>query len=81
MPEEVEVVAIASPTEGNTKKLADKYDISRVFTDYKQMLTENDIEMVSEVELAIYQETEIQLKSAYGLKDRGRQHCNQFSHS
>ena len=36
---------------------------------------------ISEAELAIHQETEIQLKSAYGLMDRGRQHCNQFSHS
>jgi predicted dehydrogenase len=47
MPEEAEVVAIASPTEGNAKKLADKYGISRVFTDYRQMLAEEDIEMVT----------------------------------
>ncbi len=47
MPEEAEVVAIASPTEGNAKKLADRYGISRVFTDYRQMLAEKDIEMVT----------------------------------
>ena len=47
MPEEAEVVAIASPTKGNAKKLADRYGINRVFTDYKQMLAEKDIEMVT----------------------------------
>ena len=47
MPEEAEVVAIASPTEGNAKKLADRYGIDRVFTDYRQMLAEKDIEMVT----------------------------------
>jgi hypothetical protein len=36
---------------------------------------------ISEAELAIHQETEIQLKPAYGLMDRDRQHCIQFSHS
>jgi len=47
MPDEAEVVAVASPTPGNAKKLADKYGIARVFTDYKKMLTEKDIEMVT----------------------------------
>ena len=47
MPDEAEVVAVASPTPGNAKRLADKYGIARVFTDYKQMLAEKDIEMVT----------------------------------
>ncbi|MFH1881462.1 MAG: Gfo/Idh/MocA family oxidoreductase, partial [Planctomycetota bacterium] len=47
MPDEAEVVAVASPTPGNAKKLADKYGIARVFTDYKQRLAEKDIEMVT----------------------------------
>jgi myo-inositol 2-dehydrogenase / D-chiro-inositol 1-dehydrogenase len=46
-PEEAEVVAVASPTEGNAAALARKYDIPRVFTDYKAMLRERDIEMVT----------------------------------
>ncbi len=47
MPEEAEVVAVASPTPGNAEKLAKKYNIPRVFTDYKQLLAEKDIEMVT----------------------------------
>jgi predicted dehydrogenase len=47
MPEEAEVVAVASPTPGNAAKLARKYGIPRVFTDYQEMLKEPDIEMVT----------------------------------
>ena len=47
MPDEAEVVAVASPTPGNAKKLAKKYGIPRFFTDYKKMLAEDDIEMVT----------------------------------
>ena len=47
MPDEAEVVAVASPTPGHAEKLAKKYDIPRIFTDYKQMLAEDDIEMVT----------------------------------
>ena len=47
MPEEAEVVAIASPTPGNAEKLARKYGIPRVFLDYREMLKEPDIEMVT----------------------------------
>jgi len=47
MPHEAVVVAVASPTPGNAEKLAKKYDIPRVFTDYKHMLAEGDIEMVT----------------------------------
>jgi len=45
--DEVELVAIASPTPGNAAKLAEQYNIPRVFTDYKEMLAEEDIEMVT----------------------------------
>jgi len=47
MPDEAEVIAVASPTPGNAEKLAKKYGIPRVFTDYKRMLAEDDIEMVT----------------------------------
>jgi myo-inositol 2-dehydrogenase/D-chiro-inositol 1-dehydrogenase len=47
MSDEAEVVAVASPTPGNAQMLADKYGIARVFTDYKKMLAEKDIEMVT----------------------------------
>jgi len=47
MPDEAEVVAVASPTPGNAAKLAEHYGIPRAFTDYKQMLAEGDIEMVT----------------------------------
>ncbi len=47
MPEEAEVVAVASPTAGNAARLARQYNIPRVFTDYREMLKEDDIEMVT----------------------------------
>src|ERR1700737_3308284 len=46
MPQEAEVVAIASPTPGNAAALAKRFGIPRVFTDYREMLKERDIEMV-----------------------------------
>jgi len=46
-PHEAEVVAVASPTPGNAAALAKKYEIPRVFTDYREMLREKDIEMVT----------------------------------
>jgi predicted dehydrogenase len=47
MPEEAEVVAVASPTPGNAARLAKKYSIPRVFLDYREMLKEPEIEMVT----------------------------------
>ena len=47
LPDEAEVVAVASPTPGNAEKLAKRYEIERVFTDYRKMLAEKDIEMVT----------------------------------
>jgi len=46
-PEEAEVVAVASPTPGNATTMAARYGIPRVFTDYREMLREPDIEMVT----------------------------------
>ena len=43
MPDEAEVVAVASPTPGHAKALAERYNIPRVFTDYRQMLEEDDL--------------------------------------
>ncbi len=47
MPEEAEVVAVASPTPGHPEELARRYGIPRVFRDYREMLMEKDIEMVT----------------------------------
>jgi myo-inositol 2-dehydrogenase/D-chiro-inositol 1-dehydrogenase len=47
MPDEAEVVAVASPTPGHPEALAQKYGIPRVFHDYRKMLEERDIEMVT----------------------------------
>ncbi len=47
MPEEAEVVAVASPSEGHAVELAERYGIPRVFRDYREMLKEPDIEMVT----------------------------------
>ena len=44
MPEEAEVVAVASPTPGHPEALARRYGIARVFHDYRAMLKEPDIE-------------------------------------
>jgi myo-inositol 2-dehydrogenase / D-chiro-inositol 1-dehydrogenase len=47
MPDEAEVVAVASPTPGNAERLARKHGIPRWFTDYRAMLAEPDLEMVT----------------------------------
>jgi myo-inositol 2-dehydrogenase/D-chiro-inositol 1-dehydrogenase len=47
MPEEAEVVAVASPTAGHAEALAKKYGIPRVFVDYREMLEQRDIELVT----------------------------------
>jgi myo-inositol 2-dehydrogenase/D-chiro-inositol 1-dehydrogenase len=46
-PAEAEVVAVASPTPGNAAALAKRYGIPRIFTDYRHMLREKDIGMVT----------------------------------
>ncbi len=47
VPDAAEVVAVASPTPGHAAELAKRYDMPRAFTDYKEMLAEDDIEMVT----------------------------------
>ena len=47
MPDEAEVVAVASPTPGNAERFARRHALPRFFTDYRQMLAEPDIEMVT----------------------------------
>jgi predicted dehydrogenase len=47
MPEEAEVVAVASPTPGNAAELAKRYGIPKVFLDYREMLQDPEIEMIT----------------------------------
>ncbi|HEX7198819.1 MAG TPA: Gfo/Idh/MocA family oxidoreductase, partial [Dongiaceae bacterium] len=47
MPEAAEVVAVASPTPGNARALADRYGIARSLLDYREMLRDPEIEMVT----------------------------------
>ncbi len=47
LPEEAEVVAVASPTPGHPEALAERYNIASVFHDYQEMLKDHDIEMVT----------------------------------
>lgn len=47
MPEEAEVIAVASPTPGNAARLAQKYNLPHVYTDYREMLKNPEIEMVT----------------------------------
>src|SRR5215467_5185446 len=47
MPEAAELVAVASPTPGNAAAFAKKFGIQRAFTDYREMLKESDIEMIT----------------------------------
>ena len=44
---EAEVVALASPTPGNAERMAHKYGIPNVYTDYRAMLAQDDIEMIT----------------------------------
>jgi predicted dehydrogenase len=47
VPDAAEVAAVASPTPGHAAALAARYGIPRVFTDYREMLAEPDIEMIT----------------------------------
>jgi myo-inositol 2-dehydrogenase / D-chiro-inositol 1-dehydrogenase len=46
-PYEAEAVAVASPTPGHAAAFGKRFGIPRVFTDYREMLNERDIEMVN----------------------------------
>jgi predicted dehydrogenase len=45
--EEAEVVGAASPAPGHPEELAGRYHIPRVFHDYREMLKEKDVELVT----------------------------------
>jgi len=47
LPDEAEVIAVASPTAGNAAKLAKKHGIPNVYTDYREMLKNPEIEMIT----------------------------------
>ncbi len=47
MPEEAEVVAVASPSPGNAKAFAERHQIPASYSDYREMLKDPAIEMVS----------------------------------
>lgn len=47
MPDEAEVVAVASPTPGNAARFAARHGLPRHYTDYRQLLAEPEIEMVT----------------------------------
>ncbi len=44
---EMSVVAVASPTAGNAQALADKYKIGRVYTDYRDLVADPEIDAVT----------------------------------
>ena len=47
MPEEGEVVAVASPTKGHAAGFAKRHGIPRAYTDHRELLRDSDVEMVS----------------------------------
>src|SRR5437667_3353634 len=47
MPEESEVVAVASPTKGHAAGFAKRHGIPRAYTDYRELLRDPDGEMIS----------------------------------
>jgi predicted dehydrogenase len=47
VPEDAEVVAVVSPTAGKSEALAKRYGIPRVFHDYRELLAQPDVEMVT----------------------------------
>jgi len=47
LPDEAEVVAVASPTPGNAERFARRHNLPRFFTDYRRMLAEPDLELIT----------------------------------
>jgi myo-inositol 2-dehydrogenase/D-chiro-inositol 1-dehydrogenase len=47
MPEEMEVVAVASPSPGNAEAFARRHGIPRFYSDYRELLKDPRVEMVS----------------------------------
>src|SRR2546423_12827236 len=46
-PDEAEVVAVASPTPGNAQAFAERHGIARAYGDYRELLRDRDVEMIS----------------------------------
>lgn len=46
-PDEAEVVAVASPTAGNAQAFAQRHGIARAYTDYRDLLADPAVEMIS----------------------------------
>src|SRR5947208_11265155 len=47
MPEEGELVAVASPTKGHAAGFAKRHGIARAYTDYRELLRDADVELIS----------------------------------
>src|SRR3989440_6608983 len=47
MPEEAEVIAVASPTKGHAAGFAKRHGIPRAYTDYRELLRDPAVEMIS----------------------------------
>jgi len=47
VPDEAEVVAVASPTPGNADAFAQRHGIARAYADYRELLRDPDVEMIS----------------------------------
>ena len=47
MPEEMQVVAVASPSKGNAESFARHHGIPAFYSDYKEMLRDSAVEMIS----------------------------------
>lgn len=47
MPDEAEVVAVASPTRGNAEAFARRHGVAAHYTDYREMLRDPNVEMIS----------------------------------
>src|SRR6476469_11120876 len=47
MPDEAEVVAVASPTPGNAEAFAKRHGIQRAYGDYRELLRDKEGEMIS----------------------------------
>jgi len=47
MPDEMEVVAVASPSPGNAERFAKQHGVARAYSDYREMLRDPAVELVS----------------------------------
>src|SRR5215210_4046840 len=47
MPEEMEVIAVASPSKGNAEAFARRHGIPDFYSDYREMLRDQAVEMIS----------------------------------